>query len=107
MLSELTSTVHSLEKRLLSCFLISHNTLGDSSNSGSESVTYADKVASYAPSATTKSARSSLCRSSKLSVGSEDREENLILVGLPEIKNLIEYKLLVDEMLEFLAGKSV
>ena len=30
-LSELTSTVHSLEKRLLSCTLTSHNTLGDSS----------------------------------------------------------------------------
>ena len=85
-LSELTSTVHSLEKR---CSLISHNTLGDSSNSGSKSVTYADKVASYTPSATTKSASFSLSRSSKLSVGSEDREEYLILFGLPETKNLI------------------
>ena len=37
-LSELTSNVHSLEKRLLSCTLTSHNTLGDSSNSGSEFV---------------------------------------------------------------------
>ena len=46
-LSELKSTVQSLEKRLLSCTLTSHNTLGDSSNSGSESVTYANKVASY------------------------------------------------------------
>ena len=67
----------------------------------------ADKVASYTPSASTKSARSSLSRSSKRSVSSEDHEDNLILFGLPETKNLIESKLLVDEMLEFLAGKSV
>ena len=74
-LSELTSTVHSLEKRLLSCILTSHNTLEDSSISGSESVTYADKVASYTSSASTKSARSSLSRSFKHSMGSEDRED--------------------------------
>ena len=74
-LGELTSTVHSLEKRLLSCNLTSHNTLGHSSISGSESVTYADKVASYTSSASTKSARSSLSRSFKHSMGSEDRED--------------------------------
>ena len=49
--------------------------LGDSSNSGSESVTYTDKVASFTPSASTKR---SLNRSSKLSVGSEDHEEDSI-----------------------------
>ena len=64
---------------------------------------------SYTPSASTKSARSSLSRSSKHSVGSENCEEYLILFGLPETKNLIvtESKLLVDEILEFLAGKLV
>ena len=34
-------------------------------------------------------------------------EENLILLGIPEIKILNESKLLVNEMVEFLAGKLV
>ena len=41
------------------------------------------------------------------SSSADERASNIVLFGLPEGKSLVESKKVVDEILEFVAGKSV
>ena len=99
-LHDLKSAVERLESKLSTCPLITSNpNSGD--HSSDQSTTYASKVASFTPPASL-----SYSMGAK-SLQSSDRDSNLVLFGLSETHSLIESKEVVDEVLEFLAGKPV
>ena len=106
-LNDLTSAVQCLESisKLSSCFLSTSNqsSEGHSPEQRAESNTYAGRVASFTPFPAAPLSSSHSIKASKSSQSIEC-DANLVLFGLPENHSLIE---IVDEVLEFLAGKPV
>ena len=109
-LNDLTSAVQCLESisKLSSCFLSTSNqsSEGHSPEQRAESNTYAGRVASFTPFPAAPLSSSHSIKASKSSQSIEC-DANLVLFGLPENHSLIESKEIVDEVLEFLAGKPV
>ena len=72
--------------------------------------TYADVTSSFVPlpPVSDPSSLNSYSRVvPKCTLSSERRECNLILFGLPDHGSLVETKVSVDEVLEFLVGRSI
>ena len=106
-LKDLTSVMSRLESKFSSCFQTTSNvsTEDHSAEQQAESTTYAHKVASFTP--TTDAISSSHPFKVAKPDRSFDRDSNLVLFGLSESHSLIESKEIVDEVLEFLAGKPI
>ena len=107
MLKDLKSVVERLESKFSSFSLISSTTTSrdHSSEQQDGSNSYASMVTSFTPPAATTSRSPSTAATKPLQ--STERGTNLVLFGLSETHSLIESKEIVDDLLEFLAGKPV
>ena len=106
-LRALSSVIECLEKKL-SSFLVS--VVSSLVTSGvPPGVSYAAAASSdssgdsHHPPVTSRK----VCVSPRSSPSTDDRSCNVILFGLPEGRSLVESKMLVDEVLEFLSGKHI
>ena len=106
LLQAISSTVDALEKKLTS-FLESSTASCKSHDQGSH--TYAAAASLHIPPSVGASAslHSNRHVSSVKTVRLGGREANLILFGLAETKSIVDTKALVDEILEFLIGRSI
>ena len=104
-LKDLKSVVECLESKFSSFSLMSSTTTSrdHSSEQQDGSNSYASMVTSFTPPAATTSRSPSTAATKPLQ--STERGTNLVLFGLSETHSLIELKEIVDDLLEFLAGK--
>ena len=111
-LESLISKVGGLEEKLSSFLAASTSTSSiPNSHDGVNTQSYAAVASSVLPSpsvAATGASSASLHRNvSKRSQQSDNRDLNLILFGLPESGSIVDGKVVVDEILEFLANKPI
>ena len=98
-LNILSSTVCSIEDKISSLLSL---TTSLPRNSNQQSTSYA-QMASIHPPASTSTGSSPLRQPTPL----DSRECNVIIFGLPEKKSIVETKSEVDQVLEFLVGRSI
>ena len=106
-LKDLKSVVERLESKFSSFSVMSSTTTSrdHSSEQQDGSNSYASMVNSFTPPAATTSCSPSTAATKPLQ--STERGTNLVLFGLSETHSLIESKEIVDDLLQFLAGKPV
>ena len=104
-LGDLKCIVERLESKFSSLMTSASTSRDHSSDQQCVSNSYANSVTSFIPPAVTTSLSPST--SATKPPQSTVRETNLILFGLSETHSLIQSKEIIDDMLEFLAGKPV